>query len=203
MGKLIETHTQFCEMSINNTGYCLGYADGIYGVTDSHGHEICEFIKEQPTIDTIHAAGGCYCGECEYLTDKHYEDIGEKPYIKHSCSVFKRSMQLTDFCSYGKVRTKMDNKELVKALRNTAKAEMMEYGYDNYKTGEAADAIERLEAENTSLRAQLKQPEENGLLNPAGKYAAKFAENDGISIAKALKHPMVKARFDYFSATGQ
>lgn len=57
------------------------------------------------TIDPIHAAGGCYCRECKYLTDKHYEDIGEEPYIKHSCSIFKRSMQLTDFCSYGKVRT--------------------------------------------------------------------------------------------------
>lgn len=57
----------------------------------------------------------------------------------------------------------MDNKDFVKALRNTAKAEMMEYGYDNYRTGEAADAIERLEAENSALRAQPEQPENKPL----------------------------------------
>lgn len=41
------------------------------------------------------------------------------------------------------------------------------------------------------------------LLNPAGKYAAEFAENHGISIAKAMEQPMVKARFAFFEATGK
>lgn len=41
------------------------------------------------------------------------------------------------------------------------------------------------------------------LLNPAGKYAAEFAENHGISFSEAMVAPMVKARFTYFNATGK
>ena len=26
----------------------------------------CEQIKSMPTIDPVHAAGACYCGECGY-----------------------------------------------------------------------------------------------------------------------------------------
>ena len=36
------------------------------------------------------------------------------------------------------------------------------------------------------------------LLNPAGEYAVKFAENHGISVAEAMERPMVKARFEVF-----
>lgn len=89
MGRLIDANELLS--LLDNTQYSIG--------------EILSTIAVTTTIDPIHAAGGCYCKECKYLTDKHYEDIGEEPYIKHSCSIFKRSMQLTDFCSYGKVRT--------------------------------------------------------------------------------------------------
>lgn len=41
------------------------------------------------------------------------------------------------------------------------------------------------------------------LLNPAGEYAVKFAENHGISVAEAMERPMVKARFVVFNQTGQ
>ena len=34
---------------------------------------------------------------------------------------------------------------------------------------------------------------EEKLLNPVGEYAAKLAENHGMSIAEAMKEPMVKA----------
>lgn len=74
-------------------------------IAAQQGRVTVDDIIATPAIDPIHAAGGCYCRECKYLTDKHYEDIGEELYIKHSCSIFKRSMQLTDFCSYGKVMT--------------------------------------------------------------------------------------------------
>lgn len=40
------------------------------------------------------------------------------------------------------------------------------------------------------------------LLNPYGEYAIKFAENHGMTINEALEHPMVKARLEYFNATG-
>ncbi len=41
------------------------------------------------------------------------------------------------------------------------------------------------------------------LLNPAGEYAVKFAENHGMSVSEAMEQPMVKARFDFFNQTGQ
>lgn len=40
------------------------------------------------------------CGKCEYRDERHYEDVGEKPCIKHACRTFGKSMQLTDYCSY-------------------------------------------------------------------------------------------------------
>lgn len=44
---------------------------------------------------------------------------------------------------------------------------------------------------------------ESKILNPAGEYAVKFARNHGMTIEEALSHPMVQARFDFFSATGK
>lgn len=40
--------------------------------------------------------------------------------------------------------------------------------------------------------AAVAEPEEK-LLSPVGEYAAKFAENHGMSINDAMEHPMVKA----------
>lgn len=40
------------------------------------------------------------CKDCKCLEELHYEEVGEKPYIKNVCRLFKRTMQLNDFCSY-------------------------------------------------------------------------------------------------------
>lgn len=40
------------------------------------------------------------------------------------------------------------------------------------------------------------------ILNPAGEYAFTFARNHGMSLAAAMEHPMVKARFEVFNKTG-
>lgn len=40
------------------------------------------------------------------------------------------------------------------------------------------------------------------LLNPAGEYAVKFAENHGISVDEAMQEPMVKARFTAYEIGG-
>lgn len=40
------------------------------------------------------------------------------------------------------------------------------------------------------------------LLNPAGEYTVKFAENHGMSVSDAMEQPMVKARMDFFNQTG-
>lgn len=47
----------------------------------------------------------------------------------------------------------------------------------------------------------ISKPDEK-LLNPAGEYAVKFAENHGISIDKAMQEPMVKARFAAYATGG-
>lgn len=46
------------------------------------------------------------------------------------------------------------------------------------------------------------KPDEK-LLNQAGEYAVKFAENHGISISEAYEQPMVKARLEFFNQTGK
>lgn len=40
------------------------------------------------------------------------------------------------------------------------------------------------------------------LLNPYGQYVVKFAKNHGMTINEALEQPMVKARLEFFNATG-
>ncbi len=44
---------------------------------------------------------------------------------------------------------------------------------------------------------------DTALLNPAGEYAVKFAENHGISLSGAMEQPVVKARLDFFNQTGR
>ena len=44
---------------------------------------------------------GIKCKHCKMLEEKHYEEDGEKPYVKMVCKLFKRQMHLEDFCSYG------------------------------------------------------------------------------------------------------
>ncbi|WP_304508939.1 hypothetical protein [Anaerotignum sp.] len=45
------------------------------------------------------------CGECINLIERHYEDKGEKPYIKYGCK-YRGSYQVhtNEFCSYGERR---------------------------------------------------------------------------------------------------
>lgn len=55
-------------------------------------YDLCDtvdFLKEQPIIDGVHAAGGCYCRECWY-----YTEWGE-------CKEFGDIMKPDEFCSRG------------------------------------------------------------------------------------------------------
>lgn len=69
---------------------------------DGAGHEIrfieAKNIHEAPTIDPVHAAGGCYCGECGYLgSDVFYDD-------SFYCHYWGYSIREDDFCSRGERR---------------------------------------------------------------------------------------------------
>lgn len=42
------------------------------------------------------------CKDCKHRKEQHYEDVGEKPYIKYECKFTKYSMSDEGFCSFGK-----------------------------------------------------------------------------------------------------
>lgn len=59
-------------------------------------------IDEQPTIDPVHAAGGCYCRECEYRTkDTQWTRAGFCGRRDAGPMMIARP---DDFCSRGKRR---------------------------------------------------------------------------------------------------
>lgn len=41
------------------------------------------------------------CKDCKYRKERHYEENGEKPYIKYECKFTKYSMSDEGFCSFG------------------------------------------------------------------------------------------------------
>ena len=55
------------------------------------------WICRQPSVDPIHAAGGCYCKECLYK-----EEDGTVSLIKYWCNLHDITMPLNGFCSEGK-----------------------------------------------------------------------------------------------------
>lgn len=70
------------------------------------------------------------------------------------------------------------------------------------------DKIDRrqLKEVGENLKALLNEARDEGIAflpNPAGQYAVKFAQNHGMSINEAMEQPMVKARFEFFNATGR
>lgn len=54
-------------------------------------------LDSVPTIDPIHAAGGCYCRECKYWGEDGRCEPCENGLIRE----YTRP---TDFCSYGELR---------------------------------------------------------------------------------------------------
>lgn len=56
--------------------------------------------ENAPTIDPVHAAGGCYCRECKHLL----RDLSSREY--HMCMRLRlpQKVDLDDFCSYGQRR---------------------------------------------------------------------------------------------------
>ena len=67
-------------------------------------HVFVNLLNKQPTIDPVHAAGGCYCRECKF----YYEHRTRKnKQIMRWC--MKRDgaefhVKPDDFCSYGRRR---------------------------------------------------------------------------------------------------
>lgn len=64
--------------------------------------EAFEHIKRVPAAD-VHPV--VHCKDCKHRKERHYEESGEKPYIKYECKFTKYSMSDEGFCSFG---AKMD-----------------------------------------------------------------------------------------------
>lgn len=60
------------------------------------------WICRQPSVDPIHAAGGCYCKECLYKECLYKEEDGTVSLIKYWCNLHDITMPLNGFCSEGK-----------------------------------------------------------------------------------------------------
>lgn len=60
------------------------------------------WICRQPSVDPIHAAGGCYCKECLYKECLYKEEDETVSLIKYWCNLHDVTMPLNGFCSEGK-----------------------------------------------------------------------------------------------------
>lgn len=56
--------------------------------------------EDVPTIDPVHAAGGCYCRECKH------KDTNVCP--AYDAPMWRTSLRI-EFCSYGERRTEHEN----------------------------------------------------------------------------------------------
>ena len=78
---------------IDITGFCesLGDHETVSGVLTK--------LSKQPTIDPVHAAGGCYCAECRYKDEciRRIEFIGRNPVLEQNTYEYHP----LSFCSYG------------------------------------------------------------------------------------------------------
>ena len=57
-----------------------------------------QLIDNAPTIDPVHAAGGCYCRECRFGRKPRAEDM-QDGYVY--CQEQSKYKELDDFCSGG------------------------------------------------------------------------------------------------------
>lgn len=78
----------FCEK-------CKGYYDGH---CVHRGECDVDVIQTAPAEDVQPVVR---CKDCKHRKERHYEESGEKPYIKYECKFTKYSMSDDGFCSFG------------------------------------------------------------------------------------------------------
>ena len=68
-----------------------------------------EKATNEPAIDPIRAAGGCYCRECaNYYEYNGWDRCHQETYTAHECRVFSRDLGPDGFCSCGELRKEDD-----------------------------------------------------------------------------------------------
>lgn len=78
---------------------------------EEHDCNLCAFNK-LPAADVQQVV---HCKDCKHRKEHHYEEIGEKPYIKYECKFTKYSMSDDGFCSFG---VKMDDDIIILPVDN-------------------------------------------------------------------------------------
>lgn len=75
------------------------------GAADTdEGEYIAEVIRnnlENMVIPAADVQPVVRCKDCKHRKERHYEESGEKPYIKYECKFTKYSMSDNGFCSFG------------------------------------------------------------------------------------------------------
>ena len=78
-----------------------------YAKSGIYAEDICERLAElEDKIEQGTLIEVVRCKDCRFLEEKHYEDEGEKPYVKLVCKLLKKQIQPNDFCSYAEKRLK-------------------------------------------------------------------------------------------------
>lgn len=86
--------------------YNSPHSDPIHSAMHRHEHRhfLCEIYK-QPTIDPVHAAGGCYCRECSHYKPYEFPESGHIIYqCYNSFASYLEECKPDDFCSRGAKR---------------------------------------------------------------------------------------------------
>ena len=77
----------------------------------SENEQIVVFIENEHGIAVGWTQKGTLvrCKDCKYLIEHHYEEDGEKPYVKYTCRWSGNYQRhLSDYCSYGERRENAD-----------------------------------------------------------------------------------------------
>ena len=68
-----------------------------------------EKATNEPAVDPIRAAGGCYCRECvNYYEYDDWDRCHQETYTAHECSVFNRDLGPDGFCSRGELKKEVE-----------------------------------------------------------------------------------------------
>jgi len=57
----------------------------------------------ETTLESTDVQPVVRCKDCKHRKERHYEESGEKPYIKYECKFTKYSMSDDGFCSFGAI----------------------------------------------------------------------------------------------------
>lgn len=74
------------------------------GTSAYDGKPIDRLCELEDKIEQGELVAVVRCKDCRYCEEAHYEEEGEKPYIKLKCKWSNYSRHSNDYCSYGERR---------------------------------------------------------------------------------------------------